>query len=207
MRKNTKNIKKEEKVTDIVFLLDRSGSMYGSEEDTIGGFNSYIEKMKVHDAKVTTVLFDDRYQVLHDGINIKDIKPLTRNEYFTGGCTALLDAIGKTITRIDNNGCGKVIFIITTDGLENASTEYSKATIKKMIKNHKNYEFIYIGAGIDSFAEGGSIGISKSNIANFSKSSKGIKGAFDSLCYASARIVEEGCIAKDWRTDIENSSK
>lgn len=200
-----KTTKKQEIVTDIVFLLDRSGSMYDALDDTIAGFNNYIDKMKKEKARVTTVLFDDRYEKIHDCVDIKDIKPLTREEYFTRGCTALLDAVGKTIHELDEKKREKVIFIITTDGLENASTKYSKKQIKEMIEGHFNFEFIYLGTGIDSFAEGGSIGIKSSNISNYKKSSRGIKSAFDSLCFASEEIMYKGNLSEDWKVEINKT--
>ena len=161
------------KEMDIVFLLDRSGSMGGLEHDTIGGYNSYLKKQKDKNAKVTTVLFDNEYEILHDRKDIKDVKKLTQKEYFVRGSTALLDAIGRTINYLDSKKANKVMFVITTDGYENASREFSKEQIKKLIKKHDNWEFIYIGAGIDSYAEGSSIGIKKTNISNYQKSGKG----------------------------------
>ena len=148
----TKKIKNEE--MDIVFLLDRSGSMGGIETDTIGGYNSYIKEQKKNNVKVTTVLFDDRYEVLHQREKINDIKELTNKEYFVRGSTALLDAIGRAINYMDEQKSKKAIFVITTDGLENSSREYNKARIKEMIEGHKEWEFIYIGANIDSYGEG-----------------------------------------------------
>ena len=162
------------KKLDIVFLLDRSGSMGGSESDTIGGYNSFINKERKNNTNslVTTVLFDDNYEKLYDRVNISNIKKLTEEEYYVRGCTALYDAIGKTITEMDKNKPNKVLFVITTDGLENASREFNKTNIKKMIESHKNYEFIFLGAGIDSYSEGESIGIRRENISNYSKSKK-----------------------------------
>ena len=126
------------KETDIIFILDRSGSMSGTENDTIGGFNSFIQQHKKNkNTKVTTVLFDDQYEVLYERKPITEVKKLTPKEYYVRGCTALMDAIGKTINSLDkktkNN---KVLFVITTDGLENASHEYDKKKIKKLIEEH-----------------------------------------------------------------------
>lgn len=135
-------------LTELVFILDRSGSMSGLEEDTIGGFNAMLEKQKEvkGEAVVTTVLFDNEYELLHDRIKLNGIEPMTKKQYFVRGCTSLLDAVGKTIMKIDNVQkntvedlrAEKVIFVITTDGLENASKEYSYKTLKKLITNYKN---------------------------------------------------------------------
>lgn len=197
-------MKKNEKEMDIVFLLDRSGSMSGMESDTIGGYNSYLDKQRKNNVKVTTVLFDDQYEVLHQRKNIKDVSNLTKKEYYVRGCTALLDAIGKTINLMDNYGAKKTIFIITTDGLENASREYNKEQIKKLIECHSNWEFMYIGADIDSYKEGETIGIKKSNIANYSKSKKGMKKMFSSLGKASTSFYECESVCANWKDELEN---
>ena len=183
------------KKLDIVFLLDRSGSMGGSESDTIGGYNSFINKERKNNTNslVTTVLFDDNYEKLYDRVNISNIKKLTEEEYYVRGCTALYDAIGKTITEMDKNKPNKVLFVITTDGLENASREFNKTNIKKMIESHKNYEFIFLGAGIDSYSEGESIGIRRENISNYSKSKR-----------ASEMMCEDRTIDSSWKEDLED---
>ena len=162
---------KKNKKMDIVFLLDRSGSMGGSETDTIGGFNSFIDnnRKNKYETNVTTILFDDKYEVLYERIPINKVDKLTHNQYYVRGCTALLDAIGKTINSMNNKTSNKVLFIITTDGLENASKEYNKEDIKKLIKKHNHWEFLYIGADINSYEEGNKIGIKKENIANYKK--------------------------------------
>jgi len=123
---------------DLIFLIDRSGSMYGSEEDTIGGFNSFIEKEKLKEGntRVTTILFDHEYEMLYKRKDIDDVNKLTRDEYYVRGSTALLDAIGKTITTLDREIDNKALFVITTDGMENSSVEFSKSQIKSMIQNH-----------------------------------------------------------------------
>ena len=191
------------KEMDIVFLLDRSGSMRGTEEDTIGGYNSYIETQKNNNVLVTTILFDDKYEMIYNRKNIKEVKPLNNKKYYVRGCTALLDAIGKTINYMDKEKAKKVLFIITTDGLENASKEYTKNQIKEMIEGHKNYEFMYIGANIDSYSEGSSIGISKKNIANYKKDRKGISKLFMSLGKVSKSYYSEEAICDDWKQDLE----
>ena len=196
--------KKNEKEMDIVFLLDRSGSMGGMEDDTIGGYNSYLAEQRNKNVKVTTVLFDDRYEMLHERENIKNVKDLTRKEYFVRGCTALLDAVGKTISFMDKEEAKKTIFVITTDGLENASKEYNKEQIKNLIQKHSNWEFMYIGADIDSYNEGVSLGIKKTNIANYSKSKTGVKKLFSSIGRASDSLYECGSVCADWKEDLEN---
>ena len=197
-------MKKNEKEMDIVFLLDRSGSMSGMESDTIGGYNNYLDKQRKNNVKVTTILFDDQYEVLHQRKNIQDVKNLTEKEYYVRGCTALLDAIGKSINLMDKEGAKKTIFIITTDGLENASREYNKNQIKKLIEKHSNWEFLYIGADIDSYKEGETIGIKKSNIANYSKSKKGMQNLFSSLGKASASFYECESVCADWKDELED---
>ena len=192
------------KEMDIVFLLDRSGSMGGLESDTIGGYNSYLSKQKDKNAKVTTVLFDDQYEMLHDRVDIKKVKKLTSEEYYVRGCTALLDAIGKTINYIDSCKPKKVIFVITTDGLENASKEFSKKKIKSLIKKHDNWEFIYIGAGIDSYAEGSSIGIKDSNISNYVKDRKGTSKLFGAALKASNMVYDGEELTSAWKEDLES---
>lgn len=167
---------------DIIFLIDRSGSMYGCENDTIGGFNSFIEKerKKEFNTRVTTILFSDNYNVLYKRKSIYDVNELTSKEYCVGGCTALLDAIGKTITDLNREIENKVLFVIMTDGYENASREFSKSQIRSMISNHK-WEFIFIGADIDSFAEAGNLGIKRSRVANYVKSHEGIERLYCSI--------------------------
>lgn len=188
---------------DVIFILDRSGSMHGSENDTIGGFNSYIEKNKYKNYKVTTVLFDNQYEVLYDRVPIKEVRLLTSNEYFTRGSTALLDAIGRSINYIDDKKSKKALFIITTDGYENASKEFNKSKIKSLIESHSNYEFMYIGADIDSYSEGESIGIKKENISNYVKDKKGINMLFDAVSYASNKVMKNESLDSSWKKNLE----
>jgi len=161
---------KKNKEMDIVFLLDRSGSMANNVKDTIGAYNSYLKKQKEkkYNSKITTILFDNEYEILYKRESITEVKELTEKEYYVRGCTALLDAIGKSITDLDKvSKNNKVLFVITTDGLENASKNYTKEQIKELIIGHSNWEFLYIGADIDSYSEGTSLGISHNNIANY----------------------------------------
>jgi uncharacterized protein with von Willebrand factor type A (vWA) domain len=190
---------------DLIFLMDRSGSMSGSEKDTIGGFNSFVQRQKQNEAnvKVTTILFDDQYEVLHKRIPINEVRELTSDEYWVRGCTALLDAIGKTITSLDKEIDNKVLFVIMTDGYENASREYSKEQIRSLIKNH-NWEFIYIGADIDSYAEASRIGIRKSRVANYKKSARGVERMYrsiDNACYC--MNSDSSLDDANWKRDLE----
>ena len=191
----------KKKSLDIIFLLDRSGSMSGTESDTIGGFNSFIKEHKNDEgAKVTTVLFDNQYEVLYERKPITEVSKLTPKEYYVRGCTALMDAIGKTINNLSRKIKNKVLFVITTDGLENASREYNKEKIKNLIEKHPNWEFIYIGADIDSYAEAAAIGIRSSNTANYSKSKtlfRSIGAAYDCMC-------EEKSLSGNWKQDLDN---
>ena len=155
-------------LTELVFILDKSGSMAGLERDTIGGFNAMLEKQKALDGqcRITTVLFDNRYELLHDRTDIRAVRPITAKEYHVGGSTALLDAVGKTIHKIataqkntaEPFRAGKVMFVIITDGEENASREYSAAEVKEAIQRQKSrygWEFIFLGANMDAVETAG----------------------------------------------------
>ena len=178
-------------MTDLIFILDRSGSMKKQAKTTIKEYNSYIENMEGENIKVTTVLFDDEYEMI------------TKEIYYPRGCTALYDAIGKTIKYMDEEETQKVIFIIITDGLENCSIRYSKDKIKSMIYRHSNWEFIYLGADIDSFNEGTNIGIDEKNISNFEKGNKGTHNLFKSIKKTVDMFCEDAFVSKDWKDDLE----
>jgi len=174
-------------LTELVFILDRSGSMGGLENDTIGGFNSMLSKQQAQpgDCRITTVLFDNEYETLHDRLDIKAVSAITDNEYFVRGQTALLDAVGKTINKIgsvqkntaEDYRAEKVLFVITTDGLENASREFNYEKIKSMIERQKSkygWEFIFLGANIDAVEVAGRFGISRNRAQNFHNDSEGV---------------------------------
>ena len=177
-------------LTEIVFILDRSGSMEGLEKDTIGGFNGFVKKQaQTGQTILTTVLFDDKYEIIHNGINAEHAV-LTDREYFTRGSTALLDALGKTIGNVGNrlnetpeaSKPGKVIFVITTDGLENASREFSYSEIQKMINHQKqkyNWEFIFLGANIDVAEESKKLGIASDRALCYTASETGVTEMFN----------------------------
>ena len=180
-------------LTELVFILDRSGSMSGLEKDTIGGFNSMIEKQKKEEGEVlvSTVLFDDKTEILHDRVNINSIEAMTDNDYYVRGCTALLDAIGSSIDHIRKERKAaakeerpeKTIFIITTDGMENSSSKYSLAKVKDMIEKRqaKNWEFIFLGANMDAVGEAGRLGIKKGRAVEYTCDSEGTKLNYDVL--------------------------
>ena len=189
---------------DVVFILDRSGSMHGMEKDTIGGYNGYIADFKKKNAKITTVLFNNSYEMITERKDVKEVSALTSVEYSVGGCTALLDAIGKSIKFMEKEIAEKVMFIITTDGYENASREFNKSQIKEMIQGHTEWEFIYIGADIDSYGEGESIGIRRSNIANYKKDEAGVATMFRAVNLASENYFEKDCVDSTWKKELEN---
>lgn len=194
-------------LTEVVFILDRSGSMSGLESDTIGGFNSMLEKQKKEkgDALVSAVLFDTSFERLYDRENIKTVKKMTAKDYSVGGCTALLDALGDSINHIANihkelgdEAPEKTIFIITTDGLENSSTEYSHEAIKKLVskmQKKNKWEFLFLGANIDAIDAAGNIGIRADRAVNYKCDKKGTSLNFDVLSKAVSnfRSCEVGC--------------
>ena len=199
---------KKEKKLDVVFILDKSGSMSNQVDNTISSFNEYLEREKKNKYKtyITTVLFSDKYSILHDREEVKDVKKITEKDYYVEGCTALYDALGNTINSMKNKDTDKVLFIIITDGYENASREYKKDDIKKLIEKNKDYEFIYIGADIDSYAAGNDIGIRSSNIANFKKDKKGTSKLFKAVeCFGTAMMEESSTM--NWKEELDEYMK
>ena len=210
-------------LTELVFILDRSGSMGGLESDTIGGFNSMLKKQQAEpgECRITTVLFDHEYEILHDRIDLKAVSPLTESEYFVRGTTALLDAIGKTIRKIVNvrkrtapdYRAEKVLFVITTDGMENASRNFSYSQIKSLIKQQKSrygWEFVFLGADIDAVDVADRIGIGRNRAQNFHKDSDGIALNYSVLCdtVAAYRAAPKGAkLGDDWSAEIEADYK
>jgi uncharacterized protein YegL len=203
-------------ITELVFVLDKSGSMSGLESDTIGGFNSMLNKQQKEqgEAIVTTVLFDDNYELLHDRINIKDIRLITEKDYYIGGSTALLDAIGKTIHKIGNaqrntsegQRADKVIFVITTDGMENASNEYTYEKIKKMIERQKEkygWEFIFLGANIDAISTAAKFGISSDRAANYNADSDGTRMNYEAVSNVVSEVRFSRPISENWKAEID----
>ena len=208
--------KKKNNIVDVVFILDRSGSMGGLESDTIGGFNSMLEKQRKIEGKafITTVLFDDQYELLHDRVNIAKVNNITEKEYFVRGSTALLDAIGKTIAKEKaiqdtlgkNEKADKVLFVIITDGLENASREYNSSTVKKLIETQKEkygWEFLFLGANIDAIETANTIGINAERAVNYKSDSIGTKKNYDTLNKAVEEVRSGKDLDKNWKADIE----
>lgn len=203
-------------LTELVFILDRSGSMAGLESDTIGGFNAMLDKQKKEpgDAIVTTVLFDDQYELLHDRIPIRGVSAISEKEYHVRGCTALLDAIGKTIHKIghvqkntgEDERASKVLFVITTDGLENASREYSVTRIRDMIDRQRNryqWEFLFLGANIDAIATAERFGIHRDRAVNYHADSIGTQLNYEAVSVAVSEVRSGKKLDHSWKQTIE----
>ena len=209
-------------LTELVFILDRSGSMSGLEADTIGGYNSMMEKQKKEEgeAVVSTVLFDDKVEVLHDRVALERVPVMTDKEYYVRGCTALLDAVGGAIHHIGNvhkyareeDRPEKTLFIITTDGMENSSRSYSYEKVKKMVGRQKEkygWEFLFLGANIDAIAEAKRFGIAPERAVRYQCDEQGTAVNFKALgrviskvrACSAARMEEE--LSADWKKEIE----
>ena len=203
--KRLENIGIEDEM-DLFFILDRSGSMSGSERDTINGFNAFIEKqaVKKQNIRVTTILFDDKYQVLYSRKPISEVEALTEKEYYVRGSTALLDSIGKTVNSYKNE-VGSAMCIITSDGYENASREYDRDQIRRIIESC-GWEFVFIGADIDSYAEASRIGIRKSRVANYNKTAEGHKEMYDACNLITDRFYRKRDLKdnnEDWKEKLD----
>ncbi|MEG1012892.1 MAG: VWA domain-containing protein [Clostridia bacterium] len=211
-------------LTELVFILDRSGSMGGLEKDTIGGYNSMLEKQKALEGEcfITTVLFDNRYELLHDRIDIRAVKPITAKEYYVGGSTALLDAIGITIHKIgnaqrntaDDYRAEKVLFVMITDGEENSSKEYSSQKIKEQIERQKEkygWEFIFLGANIDAVETAKGFGIAADRAVDYVPDKEGTALNFRMMSEAIAGFRECGAVPTESldaiRKDMKNRGK
>ncbi|MCQ2433214.1 MAG: VWA domain-containing protein [Clostridia bacterium] len=207
-------------LTELVFILDRSGSMAGLESDTIGGFNAMIEKQKKEEgeAYVSTVLFSTENTVLHDRVDLKEIKPMTDRDYMVGGCTALIDAIGGAIHHIGNthkyareeDRPERTLFVITTDGMENASHLYDSKKVKEMIERQKEkygWEFLFLGANIDAVETAAKIGISRDRSVNYHSDSVGTQVNYETLNDAISTVRHAEPLMADWAAPIMKDFK
>lgn len=204
--------------TEIVFILDASGSMSGLESDTVGGFNGMIERNREEpgEAVVSTIIFNDKSYVLHDRIDIREAPCLTRRQYRCSGCTALLDAVGGAIKHVDvvqgvlpdGYKADKVLFVITTDGMENASRRFSYAQIKNMIERRRKqgWEFLFIGANIDAGAEAEQLGIERDRAADYLADEQGTEVLYSAMASAVASVRSAptgGVLGNTWREGLD----
>ncbi|MBQ6625706.1 MAG: VWA domain-containing protein [Ruminococcus sp.] len=205
--------------TELIFILDRSGSMAGLESDTIGGFNAMIEKQKKVDGEcfVSTILFDNESEVLHDRLKLSEIKPMTDKDYTVRGCTALIDALGGAIKHIGNihkyareeDVPKHTMFVITTDGMENASRRYSSEEVKRMIQHQKEkygWEFLFIGANIDAVETARHYGIDEDRAVNYHADKMGTGVVYDTVAKA-VRSVRESRALDNWSDEIKRDYK
>lgn len=207
-------------LTELVFILDKSGSMSGLEKDTIGGFNSLLEKQKKVEGQaiITTVLFDHGYEVLHNRLPIEKVSSITEKEYRIGGSTALLDAIGISILSTKENYIKtpdeerpeKVLFVITTDGMENASREFHYPEIKAMIEHQKqafDWEFIFLGANIDAEAEARKFGIHRDRVSNYNADHMGTSAHYESVNDAVSELRTTKNLSNKWKEKVDKDFK
>ena len=207
-------------LTELVFILDRSGSMAGLEGDTIGGFNAMIEKQKKEpgEAVVSTVLFDNENEVIHDRVDIQKIEPMTDREYYVRGCTALLDAVGGAIHHIGNvhkyareeDRPEKTLFVITTDGMENASRKYTYDRLKAMIQRQKEkygWEFIFLGANIDAAKEAARFGIDADRTANYHADHEGTAVIYEAVSEAVCNVRACKSVSAAWKQKVDDDYK
>lgn len=210
-------MKKKNNLTELVFILDRSGSMAGLESDTIGGFNAMIEKQKKEDGDVfvSTILFDDLSTVIHDRIDIQKVPKMTDNDYTVRGCTALIDAIGGAIRHIRNihkyarpeDVPAHTMFVITTDGQENASHIFTSDEVKKMIefqKKEHGWEFLFIGANIDAIETASMFGIDKNRAVNYHADTKGTQILYETINEPISLLRNDQAIPVNWSKNIED---
>lgn len=211
---------KKNNITELVFILDRSGSMAGLESDTIGGFNAMINKQKKEkgEAYVSTVLFDNTSYVLHDRIRLADVPEMTDKDYMVQGCTALVDAIGKSIHHIGNihkyarpeDVPAHTLFIITTDGMENSSRQYTGHRVKQMIERQKSkygWEFLFIGANIDAVQTAADYGINADRAVNYCADEVGTQVLYEALSAPISAMRGTGAVPDGWETDIRKDFK
>ena len=207
-------------LTELVFILDRSGSMAGLEADTIGGFNAMIEKQRGEpgEAVISTVLFDNETEVIHDRVSLDRVPALTEKEYDVRGCTALLDAVGGAIHHIGNvhkyareeDRPEKTLFIITTDGMENASREYSYDRVRSMIEHEKEkygWEFLFLGANIDATREAARFGISEDRAANYHADREGTAVVYEAMSEAVCNVRACRPMSADWKRRVDEDYK
>lgn len=203
-------------LTEVVFILDRSGSMCGLEKDTIGGFNSMIEQQKKAEgeALISTVLFDNVSEVLYDRVDVKEIRPMTERDYTVGGCTALLDAIGGAIHHIGNvhkyarseDVPEHTLFVITTDGMENASRSYDSERVKRMIERRKEedgWEFLFLGANIDAVETAMRFGIGADRAVNYHADHAGTRLNYEVLSEAVSAVRCSAPLGAEWKARID----
>lgn len=203
-------------LTELVFIIDRSGSMAGLEADTIGGFNALISKQKDEpgEAYVSTVLFSNQSEVLHDRVRIGEVAPMTRADYVPGGCTALLDAVGDAIRHIGNvhkyareeDRPEHTVFVITTDGLENASHRYALEDVRRMITRQKErygWEFLFLGANIDAVGTAAGMGISADRAARFHSDSRGTQTNYRAMDQALRSVRSNAPLSAEWKAEVE----
>lgn len=213
-------MERKNNITELVFILDRSGSMSGLESDTIGGFNAMIQKQRKEDGEcyVSTVLFDDYSEVLHDRVKLSEIRPMTDNEYTVRGCTALIDALGGAIHHIGNvhkyarpeDVPAHTMFIITTDGMENSSHKYTSERVKQMIQRQKEkygWEFLFIGANIDAVETAAKYGIDSNRAVNYNADKEGTKILFKSVSKAVCSMRQSEELSTDWCEEIDRDFK
>ena len=211
--------KKRNDLTELVFILDRSGSMAGLESDTIGGFNSLIDKQKKVEGKafVTTVLFDNQQKTVHDRIDLTEVAPMTEKEYYVGGSTALLDAVGDTVTHIEKihkyvrpeDVPAHTMVVITTDGMENSSHRWRAADVKKLVEKKKEggWEFLFLGANIDAVSEAARFGIDADRAVRYCNDSVGVEKNFSAVGRAMASMRRGRAVEASWKDEIEDDYK